>query len=254
MSFKKRTYSGKGKIYIGPYDGDGALAFIGNCSSLTFNHNESKISVPDFTTSGGGEYDSHRRIDAVTLDLAKWDILLPANLARATRGKATEETSTSEITNESHKFYPGGLIPFKRIPNPDETVTVTDAGSPSQGTYNEGTDYERTPSGIVGLSSSMKAAGSAITVSYTPLKSDVVEALAETGKTFRLFFEGLNEADSDRPVLIDVHRYKPGVAQSLGWISNEFLSMETSGDVLADPTVTTPGLSRFYRVRYAQPA
>ena len=254
MSFQKRTYVGKGRIYIGPVDGSAALAFIGNVSELTFQHNENKVGVPDFTRSGGGEYDSLRRIESVELSMAKWDILLPANLARATRGAASANTSTTAISGEAHTFYPGGLVPFARIPNPDSTVTVTDAASPAEGAYVEGTDYERTKSGIVGLDGSSKTPGSAITVSYTPLAEDVVEALVQSGMTYRLFFEGLNEADSDRPVLIDVHRFKPGVAQSLGWIGAEFMQAQTAGDVLADASITTEGLSRFYKVRYQQPS
>lgn len=250
MAFIKRTYAGKGKIYIGPYGGAGPLAFVGNVSELTFTHEESKVSVPDFTQSGGGEYDSIRRVDAVGLSMTQWDILKPAELARATRGVASAQTTTTPIVSEAHTAYPGGLIVLARIPDHSASITVVDAGT---GGYAETTDFIRTPSGIEIVTGGGITAATPVLISYTPLASDNVEALVTSGMRYKLHFAGLNEADSDRPVLLDVHQYKPGVAASLGWIGTEFLSMQTAGDVLKDTSIVGDSLSKFYRVRYASP-
>lgn len=250
MAFTKRTYVGKGRVHIGPYGGAGALAFIGNVSELVFAHEESKISVEDFTEAGGGEYDAIRRVTAVTLTKTMWDILDPTNLARAVRGLASLQSSLTPIAGETHIAYRGGLIPLDRIPDHGEEITVSDIGTTS---YNEGTDWVRRPSGIEVLSDGAIDDESELLFDYTPLASDTIEALVTTGQKYRLFFEGLNEADSGRPVLIDVHKYSPGVAQSLGWIGSEFLSMQTAGDVLKDTSIVGDSLSKFYRVRAARP-
>lgn len=250
MAFTKRTYVGKGKIYIKEFGADAALLFIGNVSELTFNHEESKQSVPDFTESGGGEWDSIRRIDAVTLQLTKWDILLPANLARLVRGTASAADSVTPIVDEAHTAFEGGLIQLARIPNPDAALTVTYLGSPA---LVEGADYVRTPSGIEVVVGGNLADEDPVEISYTPLASDTVEALTESGKQYQLVFEGLNEADSDRPVVINVHKFKPGAATAMSWISQEFLSAPFTGDVLKDTTIVGSNLSKYYKVTAARP-
>jgi hypothetical protein len=253
MAFQKRTYVGKGKWYIKEYGAEAPLLFVGNVSEATFNHEETKVSVPDFTESGGGEYDSVRRIDAVTLQLTKWDILNPDNLARLLRGSVTAQTSLTPIVDEAHTAYQGGLIQFDRIPDPDVSITVTGPGSAAYTTA----DYTRTPAGIL-IKTTAEGGNIAdeteIEISYTPLASDTVEAMTVAGKRYTLVFEGLNEADEDRPVLINVHLFKPGVATAMSWISNEFLSAPFTGDVLKDTSITGPTLSKYYKVTSARPA
>lgn len=252
MAFTKRTYVGKGKWYIKEYGASAPLLFVGNVSEATFNHEETKVSIPDYTESGGGEYDSVRRIDAVTLQLTKWDILLPDNLARLIRGTHSAQASLTPIVNEAHVAYQGGLIQLARIPDPDESLTVTGAGSAA---FTEGEDYTRTPAGIVITTTADDgsiADEAALEISYTPLASDTVEALTVSGKRYTLLFEGLNEADEDRPVIINVHLFKPGVATAMSWISQEFLSAPFTGDVLKDTTIVGAALSKYYKVISAQ--
>jgi hypothetical protein len=246
----KRTFSGKGKVHVGPYGGGGPLGFVGNCSDLTFEHTENKTSIGDFTTPGGGEYDSIRRVDAVTLSSTRWDILDPTELSRSLRGTASEQSTTTPIVSEPHTAYKGGLIVLSRLPDHSQTITVVDAGT---GGYVEGTDYLRTAAGITVLTGGNIADEATLEISYTPLISDTVEALTSSGETFRLVFEGLNEADSDRPVVIEVHKFKPGVPGSMSWLSQEFLSMQAPGDVQKDTSIVGDALSKFYRVRIARP-
>lgn len=253
MAFQKRTYVGKGRWHLREYGAAAPLLFVGNVSEATFSHNENKVGVPDFTTASGGEYDSVRRIDTVTLALTEWDVLNVANLARYTRGTATAATVLTAITNEAHTAYLGGLIPLNRIPNNAVAMVVTDTAGTT--TYTEGTDYLRTPSGI-----EIPASGSAITeaqtvhIDYTPVASDTIEALTTAGKQYQLFFEGLNEADSGRQVNITVHKFKPGAATAMGWLSQEFLSAPFEGDVLKDTSIVGAGLSPFYKVSVARVA
>lgn len=253
MAFTKRTYSGKGKWHAREYGVASPLMFIGNVSEATFNHEESKVSIPDFTEPGGGEYDSIRRIDAVSLSLTQWDVLDPANLARLIRGTASASSVLTPIVNESHIAYAGGLIVLDRIPDHGAAVTVTGAGSAA---FDEGVDWIARPSGIeiVTTADGGSIADEAeLDISYTPLASDTVEALTVSGKRYELFFDGLNEADSDRAVQIRVHLFKPGAATSMSWISQEFVNAPFTGDVLKDMTKVGDGISKYYNVRSARP-
>ena len=264
MAFKKRTFIGKGKVHLAKYGVKAPLLPIGNVSELSFNIEENKVAVEDFTEAGGGEYDSIRRIGAVGLALTKWDVLDPSNLARATRGLASAQTSLVAIVDEPHVAYASGIIPLARIPDHGKALTVAEAAG--TGTYAEGSSWRRTISGIEVIEEGPLADDAAaalalnpnaplqIEIGYTPLASDTVEALKTSGDKYRLFVEGLNEADSDLPVLIDVHQYRPGVAQNLGWFGSEFMSMQTAGDVLKDTSIVGDALSKYFRVRAARPA
>lgn len=200
--FQKRTFIGKGKWRARDYDTAGPLMLMGNISEATFTHEQTKIAVPDYTEAGGGDYDAIRPINSVGLAITQWDILVPENLVRLTRGTSSAATSLTPIVDESHTAYQGGLVVLDRIPNRDEAMTVTGVGSPA---YAEGEDYTRTAAGLEIITTADGGSivdASTIEVSYTPLASDTVEALTTVGKKFELFFEGLNEADSGRPVFI----------------------------------------------------
>ena len=61
-----------------------------------------------------------------------------------------------------------------------------------------------------------------VKVSYTPLKSNMIQALVESGREFILFMQGLNDAQEGLPFNIRVHRVKFSPAQNLGFISDDF--------------------------------
>lgn len=75
-----------------------------------------------------------------------------------------------------------------------------------------------------------------------------IEALTTGAQTFKLVFEGVNEAATGKQVDVTVHRAKIGAAQGLGFIGDEFAALEITGEVLIDTSITTPGLSQFFKV------
>lgn len=249
MAFTKRTYLGKGRVLIGPYAQDAAMVFVGNCSQLDTTVEEAEATVEDFTEAGGGEYDSISRITAVNLAMTKWD-LSPANLARALRG-STATVATTPVADEAHKGFQGGFIVLNKTPNPAQSMTVADTGS---GSYTENTDWRRTTSGIEVIEGGAIADETDLQISYTPLGGDLIQALISAGQKFKLVFEGLNEANEGRPVIIKCHCVRFGAPQNLQWISSEFASMAIAGSVLKDTTITTPGLSKYLTVEMASAA
>jgi hypothetical protein len=95
-------------------------------------------------------------------------------------------------------------------------------------------------------------AGVAIAVGYTNLAVDVVEAMTNSGDEFEMVFDGLNEAESGKPVVVTAHRIKWSPTSGLGFIGDEFGELPLEGSVLSDAAITGAGLSRFFKVAMAQ--
>lgn len=243
----KQTYVGKGKVYIGPYDLSAALLFVGNVSQLDFNIAENRFAVQDFTEPGGGDFDTVRRIESVQLALTKWEFT-PENLARVTRGSSSVITA-STVTDEPHVAYKGGLVATDFLPDPALTMTVEVGAT----VYVAGTDYRRVPAGIEILASGDIDDAAVILITYTKLASSRIEALTSSGTPYKMIFQGLNEANSGKPVIVRAHRVQLGVAQTIPFISSEFASYNVGGDVLKDDTITGVGLSKFFQIDQANP-
>jgi hypothetical protein len=75
-----------------------------------------------------------------------------------------------------------------------------------------------------------------------------IEALTTSAQTFGMVFAGINEAASGRTVTVTVHRAKIGAAQGLGFIGDDFGALEITGEILIDTSITTAGLSQFFKV------
>jgi hypothetical protein len=75
-----------------------------------------------------------------------------------------------------------------------------------------------------------------------------IEALTTGSQTFELVFAGINEAATGRTVTVTVHRAKIGAAQGLGFIGDDFGALEITGEILIDTSITTAGLSQFFKV------
>lgn len=247
---EKKTYFGRGRVHLAPVAGDGALRRLGNCSELSIQIEEQVVTMPDYINPGGGTYDEIRRIQSVNIGMSLWE-LSKENLALALFGDASVAASAA-VSGEAHTIYKGGLVKFTKIPDPDETVTVEVIGSPG-GPLVENTHYERTPGGIFILADAASPAADAaeIEVDYTSLGTDVVQGLVNSGKEFRLVFEGLNEADSEKAVIVEIFRAKFGPA-SVPLIADEFSQLQFTGASLVDSSKVGAGISKYLTVQSAQ--
>lgn len=87
----------------------------------------------------------------------------------------------------------------------------------------------------------------ALLVSYTYNHQVSLDALTTPEQTVFLRFEGLNTAENNAPVVIDVFNVSLAPLQELSLIADEFQSFQSDGTVLADPTRKTG--SKYYQVR-----
>ena len=213
-----KSYLGKGTIYVEERDSGNGLISIGNCSNLDFAFNEDKKEQKDYEEAGGAVIDSVSRIDSVVASITALS-LDADNIALALRG-LVNVVAAGAVTGESHTSVQLGY-----------TVKNTGLLILAGGTITSGTD---------------------ITVDYTKLASSEVEALSAAGKEYTIVFDGLNEADSGKPVALECHRCKFNPTQALALISDDFGSLPLSFDVLKDDLITGTGLSKFMKLSLAQ--
>lgn len=223
------------------------LRLIGNCSKLTLDIAEESKSLPNYQ-GGGGSIAKVSRIKGVEAKITA-DSLSRENLALALRGNVSSNLSTDVITGEAHAgIAEGSLILTARLPDLTQplvvklgAVVIVEAGN-----------YERKRSGIYILpGASALADGDDITIDYTPLADDLVQALTETGKEYRLVFDGMNESRGGKPVLLICHRAQFSPTKSLDLIADGFGHLQIEAELLADEGIAGTGKSRYFTVRKA---
>lgn len=245
MAFVKKAYIGSGKIYAKVVGAAAAKEEIGNISKLELSVEEETKEQQDYTQPGGGVYASVSRIKNIAANMT-WHDVNTTNLARVTFGTKSTVTGNS-VTDETHAAYKGGLI---RTAHPNPTsVTVTNTGATV--TYVAGTDYEVRPAGIFILSGFSGSEGSDVKIDYTYAGYDVVEALTSASVTLDMTFEGLNEADSGKAVIVDLYQVKIGAAKTLALIGDDFAALEVESKLQADTSKTGAGISKYYKVSMA---
>lgn len=242
--FTKKPFIGKGQIYIEKVGGTTGLIPVGNCSSLELGIEEETKEQQDYTSPGGGLYDSVSRITGMTASLTLHD-MTAENVAMAIRGTVNTVTSAA-VTEEAHTAYPGAIVALNNVPDSAETITVTDSTGTT--TYVKGTDYELGNSGILITTGGAITAGTEIKVSYTSKGGKEVEALTVAASTYRLYWDGINEADGE-PMPVELYRVKFSPAAALSLIGDEFAEMQIEAAVLKDDTKAGVGVSQYAKFR-----
>lgn len=113
-------------------------------------------------------------------------------------------------------------------------------------------NYLVMPEGLLVLDNAANIiAGDTLAVSYSYGAYAAVEALTTKAPELEFLFGGLNEADSGKPVIVNVWRASQGVTKALSLINKGFGALDVEGTVLQDPTKTGGGISKYYRTRLA---
>lgn len=240
------SYIGTGKVYVKDAGVAGGLIEVGNCSKLEFSVDEDAIELRDYTSPGGGVLNEVRRVTGVTATMTLHE-LKPENIAIMLYGTSAP-VDAGTMADETIVGYPGALSRLAHASPVDVTVKNDNEGAPGETTYQAGRDYEVRPGGIFVLDGEDNTitAGETLHVGYKYGTEDVIEALVAAAKEYALFFEGLNEAQSGKPFLVDAHRVRFGAAKAFGLISDAFAGFELTGKVLKDPSKGA-GVSPFFK-------
>ena len=245
MARQDRSYIGKGNIYLKRLNGSTGFMAVGNCSALEISFEEDKKEQKDYTRIGGGNVNVVSRIDSVTGSMTAMDISA-STLAPALRAGVTN-AATGTVTDEeiAATGTDGEFLPFAFAPDLSQSVTVKDGADDTALTVDE--DYTLTPNGLLVVGDgAIDSEG--VKVSYSKAPQEILEALVQAGEEFALFFDGMNEAQSGKPVNITLHRIKFSPLQSLPLISDEFAEVSMEFEVLCDGSITAAGISQFMKV------
>ena len=239
------SYIGSGKLYMRVFGSAAPLVEVGNVTALSFKITEDVKKLKDYTQGGGGTFNQVRRIDGVECTFSTSD-LSPANLARAVFG-STAPTVAGSVVDEAYTVYKNGFVPLALVASAVSAVKHT-SGTP---TYVLNTDYEVREGGIFILSAGAITDGQSIKISYTKANADVIQALTTTAQEYELAFGGLNEARSGKQVSVQAYRVKLGVADELGLITEDFNSLNFTGEVIKD-TTKVGGVSQYFKAQLVQ--
>lgn len=244
-------FSGQGRVYIGARDSAGnpaGLTFVGNVPEL-------KVSLSVETLEHQEAQSGQRLTDLQLIKTKKGEFactleeLSSGNLALALYGHSTT-VAAGTVTGEAlpNPVTAGHLYPLAH--QNVSAVQIQDSDSP--------------PKPLPAAQYQVHAKhGSVLILDATtggpyvePFTVDYAYGAAQSTAMFTrplperwIRFEGLNTADANREVVIDLYRVAINPAKELSIITDELLKFELSGQVLADLSKPTDGeLGQFGRL------
>lgn len=249
-------FSGQGVVLLGtrdPATGKGSQFIpVGNVSEL-------KLAVATAVTEHKESQTGQRGIDLRLTTEVKATLSMtmenynPSNLALALRGSTTKSAGAT-VTDEAGKFVPGTVIPLARI---SVSAVTIQKGATTLVAYAAGTstapdgewDYKMNlEAGSVYWAATPKTSGLVtgddITVDYTYATQHNIEALTSSASEKYMRFEGLNTADGNKSVVVEVFRFLTDPLKELSLISDNIQSFALEGSVLLDATQTG---SKYFR-------
>lgn len=237
------AFIGKGTVYL--QSGTNPLVSVGNVNKLAISIAEDRQEMIDYESAGGGVADSVSRIKSMSLDMNAYSFSA-SNLEVALRGTSAATTATP-IVDEAVEAVAGGLHVLAKLPNPIVAMTVEKGVT----AFVEGTDFIRTRSGFTVPAGSTIVSGDDLLVSYTPFAGNALEGLTQGATNCRLVFEGLNEARSGKPVVLEFYRVQFSPTSGLDLIGDKFADITLKGLVLKDETKVGAGQSQYFTMRTA---
>jgi hypothetical protein len=230
-----------------------AMATFGVAGAITAG------SVTD--EAAGAAYKSALIPTAYPLDTAQTVTVKHAQNAAAARANTTAYSLNAYVLPATPNGYvykattagtSGGSVPT--YPTTvgstvvDGTVTWTNVG---RTTLIATTDYILSGAGIEMTASPGISDGEAVVISYTKLVGYSIESLLRSAQKYELFFAGLNEARSGKPVNVRIHKCTFGPAANLGLISEDYLALELTGTVEKDTSKNGTTISQYFKTDIA---
>jgi hypothetical protein len=244
---REMSFIGVGAVYLELLGSGGGLLPVGNNSQLEYAFDEEKQELPNYMTPGGGNANVQSKISSFTGSMLLHDFT-PENLALALRGSVTA-VAAGTVTDEVQECagVNGELIPFDFPIDHGAAITVKTAADAA---LTVDVDYTITSTGIVVIGDG-DITNAGVKVSYTKAVGAIMEALVASGQEFRLHFDGVNDAQSGKPVAVTNHRIKFSPTSGLAFLGSEFGEIPLQFDVLSSPNVVGSGLSKYMRIAQA---
>ncbi|MBD2694431.1 hypothetical protein [Anabaena catenula] len=251
----ERYFVGKGKVLLATINSLGVTTgyeWLGNCPSLVLNTEETRIEHKESWT-GNNLTDSIVGTGKSATASFTIDEYTKENLEKFLFGSTTSIASAT-VTAESLVGYPGKYSPLARM-NLTSFTSLTNVGATT--TYVNGTDYrvDLAAGLIYVIPGGAITEGLALKANYAAGSSEQISAFTRKPKYYSLMFAGLNQAEDEKPVIVEAYRFRPSPIGSIELITDEFGNLEIEGmlayDSTRDSTTVDGG---FFRIRQTQQA
>lgn len=242
-------FSGQGKVLVAPIDlstgKPGGYYDLGNCSSLELTLGQAAMK---YATGGGGALPKFMETGELPTFKIMMDDVNTANLAlllQGERGSAGVQT----VTSETVIGYRGRWTPLAHM-NITTFTSLTNATNTT--TYARGThfllDYK---TGMIFIpETSPITDGQSLRANYATNGYATISAFTINQPYYAVRFAGMNSADKDEPVVVDLYRTKLYPVETLPLISADLIEMTVNGKMYLDtarPFTTAAG--QFFGIR-----
>lgn len=217
---------------------------LGDVETLKLAHRNNQQVWKQHRKPGGGNLATLDTPDGVSLDvqMQEWT---DENMAMTLQGKVVDVASET-VSGEDIVLAPGFLSPTE-FPGAG-SVVLTKTSDSSEIPLSA---VRISPAGIsVPADSTVITAETPATIAYVSKAAKRIEPLVEAGEEYELLFDGMNEAEGNRPCIVRVYRWKAPPAEELAPIDAENPGkLLAKGEVLANPDAP-PGESPFYSITW----
>ena len=234
--YKTEYYSGQGKVFLYPVSASGVpqlnkMRWVGNVPKLAIgvetDKAEHKESYSGFRTTDKVITKEIKATFSATLEEFNAENLRVAFRA-AKQETAAGSVADAVVANETPVVGDVFVLPHLGVSN----LVLTDSKTGTPVTLEEGKHYTFDAQfsrgewlNVEGLKTPVKAA-------YTHKASVTLDAMGEAAQAWGLRFEGLNTADDNTPVLIEIPKTDINPAKTLDLITEELGSLELEGTAL----------------------
>ena len=244
-------FMGQGMVFIGTKDATTGepqgLRHLGNVTDLKTSLKTSVIELKESMTGTRGL--AKRLTTEVGASFsATLESLNKENLGIALRGAATE-VATGSVTKQTYLVFKDSMVALDHI------------GISAVSVYDEATGlvaYDVTDDYLVNNNTiSIPATGAIaaldsgdgveVQISYTYAAQDKIEAFTEGEKEYYLYFDGLNTADENKAVVVEIYKVAMDPLKELALINDKQAEIVFEGSCLLDSTRATG--SKYFTVK-----
>lgn len=240
-------FSGQGAVLVATRDVNGdpeGFRPVGNVSALTisievteFEHKESCSGVRGIDLTITQETNPTLTMTLESLSKENLALALFGTASAIAASAATDEVVTAKLD----LWVPLEFLDIDTVVVQDVTDTTT---------YTLDTDYVlNTDAGtIMALSTGTISEDDVLHIDYNYGAQEEIQALTTSSPaSVALRFEGLNTANSDSPVVVNIHSVKAQPLAELALINDEIASMEVTAKILLD--ATKPDGEQYFEVK-----
>lgn len=244
-------FMGQGMVFIGTKDaatGEAqGLRHLGNVTDLKISNKTNTLELKEAMTGQRGL--AKRLTTEVGASFsATLESLNKENLAIALRGTFTDVVGGT-VVKKTFKAFKGSVLRLDHIGI--SAVTVYDEAT-GLVPYDAGTDYVVNDNNLSipltgDIATADSGAGFDVKVSYTYAAQEKIESFTAGEKEYWVYFDGLNTADENKAVVVDLYKIAMDPLKELALINDKQAEIVFEGSCLLDSTRSTG--SKYYTVR-----